>query len=154
MSCYFIIMTAGVLALVCALFLADEECVKRHRAYEKCLHTDLVLYGAQSPNGDLSCTLYRTNNVLGRRRRRSDICLSCYKDGRISRNHAILSYDGKNFWIKPVFRPQSFRYTEIIVEHELVPPGGRIIHYGDRISIAGHMMQLQNTDELVQGVQI
>lgn len=142
---YFVVTIAGVLALLGAMLLADEECVKRRKAYEQLLHTRLVLFDADT-NGDLSCTLYRTNNVLGRRKRRSDICLASYKDGRISRNHAILSYDGENIWIKPVFRFHSCRHTEIVVENELLPPQGRIIRYGDRISIAGHMMELQNTN--------
>lgn len=142
---YYVIMTAaGFLALLFAYLLAEEECTKRHKLYEQRLHTQLVLFDA--PDRNLACTLYRTNNVLGRRKRRSDICLACFKDGRISRNHAILSYDGENFHIKPVFRLKSFRHTEIIVENELVPPQGRIIRYGDRISIAGHMMQLENTN--------
>lgn len=157
MSYYFIMATAGVFALLFALLLAEEECAKRHKHYEQCLHTQLVLFDAQDRNlgrADLACTLYRTNNVLGRRKRRSDICLACFKDGCISRNHAILSYDGENFRIKPVFRLNSFRHTEIIVENEVVPPKGRIIHYGDRIAIAGHMIQLQNTNDTEMGWDI
>lgn len=148
---YYIIIAAGLLSLLIAMFLADEECAKRHKHYEQCLHTDLVLYNAGDRKENLACTLYRTNTVLGRRKRRSDICLACYKDGRISRNHAILSYDGENFRIKPVFRLNGFRHTEIVVENKIVPPQGQVIHYGDRIAIAGHLMQLRNTNELKVG---
>ena len=147
MSHYLILTTAGVLALLFALLLADEECDKRHKAHERLLHTQLVLCDANGPNGDLTCTLYRTDTMLGRRKRRSDVCLAVYKDGRISRSHAILSYDGENVRIKPVFRLSSLSHTQIIVESQLVPPQGRVVRYGERITIAGHLLLLQNTEE-------
>ncbi len=145
MTYYFVSALAGALALLGALFLANEECAGRYRSYEQRLHTKLVLYDAEGGNQDLSYTLYSTSNVLGRRKRRSDICLACYEDGNISRNHALLSYDGENIWIKPIFRWKHMCYTEVYVENELVPPEGRILHYGDRIAISGHLMQLHNT---------
>ena len=147
MSYYFMLTMSGILALLGVVFLADEECLKRHKDHTQCLHTQLLLYNVPGYDMPLACTLYRADNVLGRRKRRSDICLDCYDDGHISRNHAVLTYDGENFRIKPVFRLNSFRHTEIIVENALVPPQGCVLHYGDRIAIAGHLMQLQNTDE-------
>lgn len=155
MSYYSVMAIAGIFALLGITFLAGEECRSRQKAYAQKLHTELVLHDVPgeggSPSCSLACTLYRTHNVIGRRKRRSDICLACYRDGCISRNHAVLLYDGEHYRIKPAFRFNGFRHAQILVENEVVPPQGMIIRYGDRIAIAGHILQLVNTNEPEMG---
>lgn len=138
----------GLSAMLLALCCADQEMEKRQAHYRELLHTSFVLCG-KDMEADLYCSYY----VIGRRRRRSDLCLDILNDRSISKVHAILWYDNNSgrFFIAPAknwkWRTGVY-YPRVYVNGRLVPPEGTMLHYGDGIRMGNSEFMLVHREEM------
>lgn len=139
------VVILGLLLPVKAL----EEKALRRLTYRNTFHAALRAYDVPDPMtgkpGAVEHEIYRTHLVLGRRRRKCDICLDFYNDLAISREHGVLWYDGSRFHLKPVYRPGSGGYTSIVVRNRLIPPEGVVLDFGQNFYINGHEFELVDT---------
>lgn len=141
-------MLAGVVLVLLWVALSAHERELRLSQYKEKMHAALLLHDVPGQAGEtktLMCDLYRAHTILGRRKRKCDVCLDCYEDLGISREHAVLWYDGRNFHIAPVYSYGLGNYTQIRVDGECVPPAGVVLHMGESVQIAGHELQLIDT---------
>lgn len=130
---YWMALLVGAAALWLMYKYSDAEMNMREAHYRKLLHSAFVMCDI-----DLEAVLYRSYYVVGRRRRRCDLCLDQLKDKSISKVHAILWYDSTRgcFCIGPAKNWKWGRgvyYPEIYVNGEKVPVFGKVLSYGDDI---------------------
>lgn len=147
MSYYIQTLLTGFLTAALIFWMMEKESDRRYYHYVQRFHTYFVVLDA-----DYRKSLHRTHYIIGRRKRRCDICLDMLKDDSIGKVHAILWYDGRNFCIAPG-RDLSFFLSRkeagkplpaIYVNGELVPETGAVVGYGDRIRMGNSYFQLEN----------
>lgn len=138
---YFLMISMGMLGVLCAGKLLSHEMWNRRESYREQLHTRFAVY-----QGTMSLDLTRTHYVIGRRKRRCDINLEQLKDRSIAKVHAVLWYDGHSFCIAPIYRKtgkeKKKAYTSITINGVPVPPCGSVVRYGDMIRMGNHRFVL------------
>lgn len=138
-------IAAVVLGLLLPVMALEERTLRLAR-YRKTFHAVLRAYDVPDPvTGTLTTVeheIYRTHMVLGRRKRKCDICLDFYNDPEISREHCVLWYDGERFHLSPVYRPGSGSYTSVVVRSRPIPPEGVELAFGQNFYINGHELEL------------
>lgn len=82
---------------------------------------------------ELTCGYY----IIGRRRRRSDLCLN---DQTVSRQHAVLWYNGTQYCIRPIKKKDGI--SMVYVNHRQVSLEGQAVHDGDVIQVGDTRMKL------------
>lgn len=151
MLLYSLSILAGLLALTAALAgLKDEMLLRRQRSRDM-LHTAFVIYGRRTADGrEVQADLYCTDNLIGRRKRKCNICLENLEDPAISRIHARLWLEKGHFCIAPVPRgllPGRRTYPEIFVNGYAVPSEGMILLAGDLIRMGNSEFYIKDTKE-------
>lgn len=151
MLTYIFTVLIGLLSLTAAVIGLSEELELRRKRNCEILHTAFTIYGRRDASGrEVQASLYCTDNLIGRRKRKCNICLDRLKDPTISRIHARLWLDHGQFCIAPVPRgliPSRVTYPEIHVNGVLVPPQGMIIYTGDVIRMGNSEFYLKDTKE-------
>lgn len=151
MLSYTFTVLIGLLALAAAVICLPEEMELRRKRNCEILHTAFTIYGRRDANGrEVQANLYCTDNLIGRRKRKCNICLDKLRDPTISRIHARLWLEHGNFCIAPVPRglpPFRVTYPEILVNGALVPPQGMIVYTGDVIRMGNSEFYLKDTKE-------
>ena len=146
---YWVLCIAVVILVLLLPTLALEEKSLRREHYQKVFHAMLRAYDVPDPvtgkPGTVEHEIYRTHMVLGRRKRKCDICLDFYHDPEISREHCVLWYDGERFHLSPIYRPGTGGYTNLVVHNRLVPPEGVVLAFGQNFYINGHEFELVDT---------
>lgn len=150
MIIYVLSVLLGAASLIAALSCAEEDMFKRKRRCQNMLHTDFVLYDMKHPENAPASSLHRTYNVIGRRRRKCDLCLDFTGDQSISRIHAVLTYRKGVFYVAPYQHnlPWSRKpLPEVYVDGALVPPEGVRVGYGMVVRIGNTEFYLKDTRE-------
>lgn len=151
MLSYTLTALIGLLALTAAFFGLPEEMEFRRKRNTQILHTAFTIYGRRDANGhEVQANLYCTDNLIGRRKRKCNICLDKLNDPAISRIHARLWLEHGQFCIAPVPRgllPGRITYPEILVNSVPVPPQGMIVYIGDVIRMGNSEFYLKDTKE-------
>lgn len=151
MLTYIITVMIGLLTLIAAVLGLSGELELRRKRNCAILHTAFTIYGRRDANGrEVQANLYCTDNLIGRRKRKCNICLDRLKDPTISRIHARLWLHNGQFCIAPVPRgllPSRVTYPEIFVNGVSVPPQGMIVYTGDVIRMGNSEFYLKDTKE-------
>lgn len=145
---YFILFLLGMVVLCIGWEAAKRESRQRQERYRTLLNTQFVCLETR-----LAADLCGTYFVLGRRKRKCDLCLADLNDPTISRIHAVLWWDGTDFCIQPVYQfhfLKPSRYTRVIVNGQSVPPSGVKVKPGDEIILGrSHFTIRRKTEVLV-----
>lgn len=148
---YTLTILAGLLTLGCAVLCLSVEMDLRRKRNREILHTAFTVYGRRDPNGrEVQADLYCTDNLIGRRKRKCNICLEKLNDPAISRIHARLWLEHGHFCIAPVPRgwfPGRITYPEIHINGTPVPSQGMIVYTGDVIRMGNSEFYLKDTKE-------
>ena len=148
MKIYILTILTGFLTAAMIFWLMGKESDRRYVHYAQRFHTYFV-----SLDSNRAKRLYRTHYIIGRRKRRCDICLDMLGDMSIAKVHAVLWYDGVNFCIAPSRDLSALPdigaaqkpLPVIYVNGELVPEEGVVVRCGDRIRMGNSYFQLENT---------
>lgn len=143
MTTYVITALLGLLVMILAFWGVEEEMNRRQNRYKRLFHTKFVALDS-GKSVELSCVHY----VMGRRKRRCDLCLEHLNDPSISRVHAVMWHDGVHFCIAPAYNFRFFggsKYPEVLVNGRQVPPVGIAIEYGDIIQMGHSQFTLRNS---------
>ena len=143
---YFLIIAAGIAALLLMVCIADEEMQRRTHHYRSQLHTAFV-----HCESDMEAQLHRTYYVIGRRRRRADLALDFCNDPSIARIHAIMWYDGTQFCIAPARNGYGSNnsYPAVFVNGIQIPISGAVVAHGDVIQLGNSHFILKDTEKVV-----
>ena len=148
---YVLTVLSGLLALVSAAFCLSMERNLRRDRNRRIIHTAFTMYGRRNKDGqEVQADLYCTDNLIGRRKRKCNICLADLKDSSISRVHARLWIDNGTFCIAPVARysfPAKVTYSEVYLNGTPVPREGMIVYIGDVIRMGNSEFYLKDTKE-------
>lgn len=164
---YLLVALTGCLLGLLTWRIQPQEAEKRKHWYQRRLRARLQILTTQQ-----HILLGGTSYLIGRRRRKCDIPVGNGKkgtpgyDGYISREHAILSFDGTNWILRPVLRKgerlrlllsgfnpsPELQYTDIRLGHDegngvltfgqKIGPEGAVLRYGDVFEIGGAKLSL------------
>ena len=142
MGYYLPTIAVGILTVVLAFGLLVQEEKRRKRYYQEIYHTSFVDLDANQARA-----LYRSNYIIGSRKRRCDIYLD---DKSISRVHAVLWHDGQYFCIAPTRDMELSRkdrkksLPKVYVNGEEIPESGAVLYYGDIIRMGSSRFTLKD----------
>ena len=151
MLSYTLTVLIGLLTLAIALVGLPVELELRRKRNCEILHTAFTIYDRRDSLGrEVQAELYCTDNLIGRRKRKCNICLDKLHDPSISRIHARLWLENGHFCIAPVPRgllPNRLNYPQVFVRDVLVPPQGMVVYHGDIIQLGNSRFYLKDTKE-------
>ena len=143
MEYYLPTILTGVVTVALVFWLMKDECDRRHRYYVRAFHTRIV-----DLEGNRARELYRSSYVIGRRKRRCDICL---RDEAVAKVHAVLWHDGQDFRIAPCrdmeLLEEAKQLPRVYVNGVEVPPQGVVLEMGDVIRMGSSRLMLEDTRE-------
>ena len=132
--------------LVCVLMLRSEQRLREDRA-KAAMHARIVLLSA--PGREVrpqAWDLSTVDVVLGRRKRKADLNLDDCGDQTISRLHARLWYDGRNYCLTPFPRPDRPDLpTRTYLNNKALDFSGAVLRAGDTIRLGQTTFRLIDT---------
>ena len=148
---YHLIILIGLLALVPAFACLVAEQNQRKQRNKEMLHTAFTVYGRRTTDGrEYEADLWCTDNLIGRRKRKCNLCVDFLNDNAIAKVHARLWLHGGYFCIAPVAKgwfPGRITYHNIFVNGYPVPKEGMVLYPGDLIRMGNSEFYLKNTKE-------
>lgn len=148
---YLFSILAGLLALFPAFMSLIESMHRRKEQNKALLHTAFTVYGRRTTDGgEYQADLWCTDNLIGRRKRKCNLCLEDLKDKNISKLHARLWLQDGYFCIAPApngWIPGRITYPDVYVNSYLVPKEGMILYPGDLIRLGNSEFYLKDTKE-------
>lgn len=148
----FLVSLLGLMATTAMFLLSRQEMRLRQEEAIRRINTTLILklprpMTLQGPGfipgtrlQEVPFPLWSCSYMLGRRRIRCDLNLSPFDPLKtLSREHALLTFDGSNFRITPVLNHKTGRYSVITVNGAPVGPDGQAIGYEDMVGLGSSL---------------